>query len=142
MKRYLKSLSVAATVLAMAACAGNNKNYTELISHEWILDQVEHADSVNKIVVPQNLTIQFSDSARLVGRGPCNVFFGPYSVEEQDIIDFGDLASTMAYCPDMPFETNYFKWLNEVDKYKVSGKMLILSDEGNKIVLHYKIKEK
>lgn len=142
MKKVLRTLPLVAAALAMAACGGNNKNYEKLVAQEWVLESVDHADSANAIVVPQNLTIQFSDSARMYGRGPCNGFFGPYTVKENDRIEFGNIASTMAYCLEMPFESNYFNWLDEIDIYNATDNTLTLKSDGDKVVLHYKAKVK
>lgn len=141
MKKIAKVLPVIAAAALMVACGGSKMNYENLVSQKWVLDKVEHSDSSAQITVPANLTIEFSDSSRVFGRGPCNGFFGPYTVTD-DNIKFGNLASTMAYCLQMPFESSYFGWLDKVATFKATEHTLTLRDADGKISLHYKSMDK
>lgn len=139
MKTMIKTLPVVALALFMVACGGSKKNYENLTAHEWVLDKVEYADSASQIVIPgqKELKIMFADSNKMVyGVAPCNGFFGPFTVEG-DNLSFGNLASTMAYCLDMPFESAYHGWLSTVKTYKATENTLTLRDGDNKLTLHY-----
>lgn len=138
MKTMIKAL-VALAAVGLVACGGSKKNYENLTAHEWILDKIEHTDSASQIVVPKGreLRMAFADSTKAVyGMAPCNGFFGPYTVDG-DNITFGNLASTMAYCLDMPFESAYHAWLRDVATYNATENTLTLRDANNKLTLHY-----
>lgn len=139
MKTMIKTLPVLALALFMAACGGSKKNYELLTAHEWVLDKVEFADSASQIVIPgeKDLKIMFVDSNKMVyGVAPCNGFFGRFDVDGDDIT-FGNLASTMMYCPEMPFESSYHAWLGTVKTYDATDNTLTLRDGDNKLTLHY-----
>ncbi len=134
----IKTLAVAASALFAVACGGN-KNYENLTANEWVLDRVECADSASQIVVPdaKPLRMAFADSSKAVfGIAPCNGFFGPF-VADGDNIKFGSMASTMAYCLEMPFEDAYHAWLRSVATYKATESTLTLKDADNKLTLYY-----
>lgn len=140
MKKMIKTLPVFVLVLFMVACGGGKKNYKKLTANEWVLEKVEFADSVEKIVIPGELAITFADSNNTVyGNAPCNRFFGGFTAEEETLA-FGNIASTMAYCLEMPFESAYHAWLASVKTYEVNDEKLVLRDGDNKLVLHYKKK--
>lgn len=139
MKIMMKVLPVVALGLFMAACGGSKNNYQRLTAHQWKLDKVEVTDSTSKIAIPasKELTIAFSDSNKMVhGMASCNGYFGPYTVDG-DKLSMGNLASTMMYCPDMPFESAYHAWLGAVDSYNATENTLTLRGGNNKVTLHY-----
>ena len=137
--KTMTKVFVAIAAVGLVACSGSKKNYANLTAHEWILDKVEHVDSASQIVIPQEreLRMAFADSTQAVyGMAPCNGFFGPFTVDG-DNMTIGSLATTMAYCPDMPFESAYLAWLKDVATYKATENTLTLRDANNKVTLYY-----
>lgn len=144
----MKTLPVVAIALFMVACGGNKKNdtknYENLTANEWILSEVVFADSASQVVIPDSVELRmaFADSNKVVyGIAPCNGFFGPFTVAGTDSLSFGNLASTMAYCLDMPFESAYLASLNTITNYAATDSTLTLMDGGNKVTLVYVVKK-
>lgn len=61
------------------------------------------------------------------GNGGCNGFSGNYMIQEGMRIKFSDLISTMMYCEDAKFESDFMKALETADNYSVNGDMLSLN---------------
>ncbi len=125
-------------VVAMAtACKSDEK--AKLVAGEWQLKSMKSQEQVN--LPEESASILFTDSTSVFGFAGCNRFFGTYSLEEKNKIVIKPVGRTMAYCPDMSFEDQYMKALEEVTNYKVEGNELKLSDAGQKWVLVFEPKD-
>lgn len=64
---------------------------------------------------------------QVIGNGGCNGFSGNFTMEEGMRIRFSDLISTMMYCDDATFESDFMRALETADNYSVNGDMLTLN---------------
>lgn len=119
-------------VVAMAAACKSDEK-AKLVAGEWQLKSIKGQEQVK--LPEESASILFTDSTSVFGFAGCNRFFGTYSLEGKDKIVIKPVGRTMAYCPDMDFEDQYMKALEEVTNYKVEGNELKLSDAGQKWVL-------
>lgn len=71
---------------------------------------------------------------RVTGNGSCNNFFGTYTLFEEDGILLSRMGSTMMACPNMVLEGEYLKALESVERFKIEGNKLSLSDKEKNIV--------
>lgn len=127
---------VIAVILAAAAMISCGPQQNRLSAHEWTLSSAVNADSTSALTVPRGVTIHFSDSTMVFGRGGCNGFFGPYETKG-NTVKIGQLGSTMMWCMNMAFESAYFKMLEKIDRFEVTEKELKLMDAEGKITLTY-----
>ncbi len=101
---------------------------------KWILTELKG--------VPVQLNGNLNKNAHLIfetaqknyrGFGGCNNIDGKYSISSGKI-NFTAQSTTLAACPDVPFETTFLNTLNEVDKYTVTGNLMELK-KGKTILL-------
>jgi len=72
------------------------------------------------------------------GTGGCNRFTGPISIED-DAIQIGPLASTKMLCEGKSeVESQYFAALEAARSFAIDGDMLIVKDDGGKVILKFK----
>lgn len=72
------------------------------------------------------------------GTGGCNRFTGPISIED-DAIQIGPLASTRMLCEGKSeIESQYFAALEAARSFAIDGDMLIVKDDGGKVILKFK----
>lgn len=139
--RRIITITVAAllAMVVLSSCDGK-KNYNNMVAKAWSLETIEYADS-NYIEHPpaeKDIFIEFDDSIKIVfGQLGCNTFRGEYSVDGDDKIKFGQLASTMMWCNNMEFEDRYSKVLGTITNFKASEHELIFTNEDNSVTLRY-----
>ena len=76
---------------------------------------------------PDRYELTFGADGTVTGVGECNRFFGPYEVKDAGgSIKIGPVASTMMACPDMDFETEFFRMLDAVHLYQLDESHLYL----------------
>lgn len=127
------------TILA-AVCfhsCQKSSNYKSFVAREWMLERIEHKDSLNPITVPSGVYIIFSDSNKLHGNAGCNNFFGQYETFRYDVIGIGPMGSTMMWCPNMGFESAYLNMLEAADVYKADEESMTLSGVNDQFTLYY-----
>lgn len=129
----MKKLSLFAAVIGfaavMVACCdkGAKGDFDALTAQEWKLDKIVYTD--NTVEAPENVSINFTDTLFLSGRGACNRFFGKFEASaESDSINILPVGSTMMMCLNMEFETTYFNLLESVATYKANATALELAD--------------
>ncbi|MDN3657177.1 META domain-containing protein [Ferruginibacter paludis] len=92
----------------------------------WVLTELKE--------VPVQITGNPSKNAHLIfepagkkyrGFGGCNDINGTYIISSGKI-KFVAQSGKLAGCPDVPFETTFLSALNDVDKYSVTGNVMIL----------------
>lgn len=78
-----------------------------------------------------------SESQRVSGLGGCNRLTGSYTLNG-DQLSFSQMAGTMMACVEgMDTEKEFLKSLNEVAKWKITGRHLQLSDASGKVVAQF-----
>ncbi len=66
-------------------------------------------------------------SSRVIGSTGCNRLTGSYTLEEGNRIRFGQMASTLMSCPDVPYEDDFLKALEHADNYALRNDTLSLA---------------
>ena len=85
--------------------------------------------------------ILFDEEARSVnGRAACNRFFGNFELEGSRL-RFSPMGATRMHCPDMKWETRFFRILESVDAYSVCNNRLSLSSQGKVVAVFRKAVE-
>lgn len=67
------------------------------------------------------------ESNLMLGNSGCNGFNGSFEIMEGNRISFSKIASTMMYCADVPYESEYMKVFETADNYSVQGNTLTLN---------------
>lgn len=85
----------------------------------------------------EGLTLDYTTD-KASGTGGCNRFSGPISIED-DAIQIGPLASTRMMCEGKSeIESQYFAALEAARSFAIDGGMLIIKDDGGKVILKFK----
>ena len=85
----------------------------------------------------EGLTLDYTTD-KASGTGGCNRFNGPINIED-DAIQIGPLASTKMMCEGKSeIESQYFAALQAARSFTIDGGMLVLKDDGGKVVLKFK----
>jgi heat shock protein HslJ len=115
----------------LAACTSTDKKMvvtpTEVEGKTWVLSSLNGHPPVDG----KRVTIEFQSASdkdgKIIGRGPCNGYFGSYAME-QDELQFGRIGSTMIACPEpvMKQEMEYMSAFQKVDTMTSNGSMLTL----------------
>lgn len=137
----MKKLSLFAAVIGIAAImigCDSKPDTKALTANEWQLEKVDANNSTS--FAPKNVTIIFTDTASLFGRGGCNSFFGKFETPAANQIKIGPLGATMMLCLNSEFESDYFKKLEKVATFETKDNQLILKDADNTFTLTYKPK--
>lgn len=83
-----------------------------------------------------------AEGNRVTGSGGCNTFSGNYELNDENGIAFTKVIATQMECTSMETEPKFLRILSIVNKYRISGDTLILSEGTNppsvKLVAVYK----
>ncbi|MBL0341176.1 MAG: copper resistance protein NlpE N-terminal domain-containing protein [Bacteroidetes bacterium] len=83
-----------------------------------------------------------AEGNRVTGSGGCNTFSGNYELNDENGIAFTKVIATQMECISMETEPKFLRILSIVNKYRISGDTLILSEGTNppsvKLVAVYK----
>ena len=123
------------SILAVSlGCKGKNVTFdsSELLG-SW--NAIELKIAGNSVKMPeQEPEVVFSDSNRLSGFAGCNRFFGTYQIKDGRLqIQPGGM--TMAFCPDMEFESLFMNTLATVSQARIYDSQLELSTASGDTVL-------
>ncbi len=116
-------------ILLLISLAAENWPRDETVSGYADRDATYALIEVNGAPPPAPATIRFPEEGRVEGQGPCNGY-AAYQTVPYPWIKIGAVASTRKACPDLAFETLFFKSLQAATLVEVSGDVLILSDPG------------
>lgn len=114
------------TVVFLFSCSPKLPPDNNWAIGKWILTELKE--------VPVQITGNPSKNAHLIfetasksyrGFGGCDNINGSYTINSGKI-KFMALSAKLAGCPDVPFETTFLNALNDVDKYSVTGNVMIL----------------
>lgn len=113
-----------------SATAGLPDLLQQLTAHEWVLD---HADSSLTSRDTSPVTLRFGDDHTLTGTGPCNSYFGPFSIDGDATIEVGDLASTRRACAPavMAAEDEYLVALGSVSTVDATDRDRLVLEDGS-----------
>ncbi len=76
-----------------------------------------------------------TEEGRIFGNSGCNYINGTFNLKDGNIIEFGNVGSTMMSCPDMQIEQEVLSTLEKVGKIKAEGEALSLCDaKGNQLI--------
>lgn len=132
--RIVIALAFAVSALGLAACSGG----TDLEGTSWRLTEWSvSAQSASEF----ETTLEFK-KAELGGKAPVNSYGGSYEAKSSGSIEIGDVNRTLMAGPEPAnrAEETYFKLLEQVERYEVSGETLTLSDaNGNERLIYEKV---
>ena len=129
MKKIIISLLSVAVAFVVSSCCCDSGSLTE---STWQLEQM-NGQPIS--VGDNNYTLTFdAEEMRSFGRGDCNSFFMPYTVDQKGSLDFGDGGATYVLSQSKP-EDVYLDLLNEVDGYKLEDNKLELLKDGNSVLV-------
>ncbi|WP_252176878.1 META domain-containing protein [Endozoicomonas sp. 4G] len=120
----------------LAACSSSEKNVvvtpTEVEGKTWVLRSLDGQPPVNGRRVTFELQPASDVDGKIGGRGPCNGYFGSYTMQ-QDELQFGRVGSTLMACPEpvMKQEMAFFNALQKVDTMVSNGVVLTLKSRHN-----------
>lgn len=120
----IKYFAVAAGILALAACKGNNAA-ADLHGKQYVAD-----------VSGTPVTLAFISGEDRVNGRIVNIYNGTYEIKG-DAIKFGPMATTMMMGPAaaMNVEREYLQFLDTVESYSLDGEQLVLkSPDGRTVV--------
>ncbi|WP_079254060.1 META domain-containing protein [Endozoicomonas arenosclerae] len=134
MGRYMLVLAAGSL---LAACSSSDKKMvvtpTEVEGKTWVLSSLDGQPPVDG----KRVTLEFQSASdkdgKVSGRGPCNGYFGSYTMQE-DELQFGRVGSTMMACPEpvMKQEMAFFSAFQQVDTMTSNGEMLVLKSRHSK----------
>lgn len=140
MLTYIAALSLIA-VGSLApdslAHAQDNSSASTLVGTEWKLVEIQRSAQDVASVADANITITFDSQGRVGGNSSCNSYGGSYQAGPSNALTFGDIISTLRACVDtrlMDLETEYYRALNGVASYSISGSTLRLTYNGASVL--------
>jgi putative lipoprotein len=104
-----------------------------LMGTTWRLDSLAGEPVLDG--VQATLVIQ---EGKVSGRGSCNSFFGPVTIEGEKI-SFGPLGSTRMACPETVSnqEAKYFEALHTAERFTIEGSSLSIHSRGMEAPLRF-----
>ncbi len=134
MKKILTLLAVAVMAVSMTQCA-NNTPAAEQAKIEagtaWKLISMTAENNAVEIPEGSEVTINFLDSLQLVGNAGCNIYFGSYKTDEDNVLALNPMGMTKMACPNMDFEDKFIANLFNVRSYSIKDSTLTLLDSLN-----------
>ncbi|MGI9275421.1 MAG: META domain-containing protein [Endozoicomonas sp.] len=133
--RYLMVLTAGGM---LAACSTTQKPVVVTPSavegKTWVLSSLDGEPPVDGARVTLEFKPASATEGKVNGHGPCNGYFGGYSIQDK-VIRFTPMGSTMMACaePVMKQEMSYLTAFHKLDRMTMSGQTLMLSDrDGNR----------
>ena len=100
----------------------------------WVLSSLDGELPVDGTRVTLEFKPATETEGKVNGHGPCNGYFGGYSIQDK-VVRFTPMGSTMMACaePVMKQEMAYLSAFQKLDRMTMSGQTLMLSDsDGNR----------
>ncbi|MCH3885586.1 META domain-containing protein [Tenacibaculum aquimarinum] len=129
--KFTKIVLLLMCVVVFQSCATKEKE--TLSTGNWLLASINNAP-INKSNVLPTLSVDI-EKMMLFGNGGCNNYSGSIKSITQGNISIGNIASTSKACVNRNIESDYYKALNTIKTYTVSGKELTFFDEDGSVVL-------
>ena len=122
------SLFALLTLFVMSCKSYNVEKTDSITDKHWKLKTLEGKEIMNN---SENRAIHFTLSAkenRVSGFSGCNSFFGEYTLEKGNRIQFSNLGSTKMACPDSDFqEQDLLDVFTTADNYTIVNGVLSLN---------------
>lgn len=126
MKKYF---AAAALLVGLVACGSHSD--TRLEDTTWKLTSMTGIPAQTIDGEADYFTLRFNAADTTVsGRTNCNRFFGRYESDGRKL-DFENLGMTRMACPDMQYEDAFVRMLDEVDRFEIRDRKLMLYDDSN-----------
>jgi heat shock protein HslJ len=137
--KLLAPILLLSSVLLLYGCSSSGApDNTTLTGTEWVMfemDGVKYEPASGKSV-----TMKFDGKEKNVGgKAPCNTYGGPYT-KTSNKLSFGGLFSTEMACDELATEQKYFKLLETVFAYQISGDKLYFFDSGGMVIFRFRAK--
>ncbi len=116
----------------LAGCASAAGPDPDLIGAEWVLVSIRREAPVAK----SRITLRFDDEGA-GGYGGCNWYGGAYEASNGKL-EWKEMSSTLRACADGALtdqERAYLDALGTVERYRIEGDRLVLTDGGGEPVL-------
>jgi len=120
------------------AADGLGSGKSRLLGTSWRLEDLGGAGVLDRV----EATLEFPDTGKVAGSGSCNRFFGSVDISGESI-KFGSLGSTRKACAEavMNQEGKYFKALQDAERFRLDGSMLLIYIRGMAKPLRFVRKE-
>jgi heat shock protein HslJ len=82
----------------------------------------------------RSIILQFGLNNTASGKSICNSYGFSYDVKGNSL-ELSKMYATDMACDGLEYESYYFKMLNTVSKFKISGSKLLLKDSNNKTLI-------
>lgn len=138
--KYIFQVLMLFTAALVMGCNSSESSgdKSPLTGTEWVLyemDGVKYEPASGKSV-----TLKLDSKEKSVnGKAPCNTYGGPYT-KSSNKLSFGNLFSTEMACDELDKENTYFKMMQKVFAYQISGDKLYLFDSTGMVILRFKAK--
>lgn len=138
--KYIFQVLILFTAALVMGCNSSESSgdKSPLTGTEWVLyemDGVKYEPASGKSV-----TLKLDSKEKSVnGKAPCNTYGGPYT-KSSNKLSFGNLFSTEMACDELDKENTYFKMMQKVFAYQISGDKLYLFDSTGMVILRFKAK--
>jgi heat shock protein HslJ len=132
--KTLITLSVLIISVLFSGCSSGDgvDNSKALLENTWVLKSM--GGSPVNILPGKDITLEFDKSLRRVsGFGGCNTYFGNYTHNKSGLT-FSEIVSTEMACDDLKTESDYFRFLQKTDKYKIVSNTLSFYGSGSEIL--------
>ena len=107
-----------------------HKVMASLEGHAWVLTTIEGVEVSETDFPNKKPWILFdTENDRLSGFAGCNLLTGPYTIQDDNSLTFGAIASTKMFCPDVQGEQLFLTMLSNTAKYQVTTEQLTLIDK-------------
>lgn len=98
----------------------------ELVGTRWDFQTISGED-IGATADRTTPHLSFTEDGKVSGHTGCNPINGTYSMEEGLRISFSDVATGLAFCEDVPYESDLLETLNRTDNYTLSNGVLSLN---------------
>lgn len=121
-------------ILLFIGCSSSKQetNSTNLENTNWKVISV--TGSSYDFSAGRSIILQFGLNNTASGKSICNSYGFSYAVKG-NYLEISKMYATDMACDGLEYETNYFKMLNTVSKFKISGSKLLLNDSNNKTLI-------
>lgn len=119
-----------------------NKPDPIFVLHDiWVLEAIKdksvQSNGNNTALITPSIEINITEM-KIMGTDGCNQFFGPIKNVEEELIELGNMGSTMKMCINMEIPNQFNQAMGKVAKYKRTGMQLLFYDSSGSELLQFK----
>ncbi|GHA56782.1 hypothetical protein GCM10008927_23250 [Amylibacter ulvae] len=126
----MKQIAIILTLLITACQKDETISGQTGTDGTWLLQRLEGNP------VGAEITLEFPEKGRVIGKAPCNHYFAD-QIAPLPWINIETIGATRRACPQLELESQYFQALTQATSVEVKGDILIMESEGG-VVLEYK----